>query len=251
MDTALTTLITALGAGSVLHSRIGPDHLAEVFTQFDTPQPVVFSDDAIAPADSCPQGLLVWLGEARKAGIDRVSFTLIHPTLPLAVPKVGKDFRRPLARARAAVIFEHGNVSRAVGVIDEEARLVVGRTAEVPYTPLHTVSVPEAASRLRRTVMAGLEMVEAMPGIPADLANLQWRDWQADMATAALSSELGTLLIDPNAAPLLLTALEIHEAFSSVLAPRSLQPAEFGALLAELHQAAAGVVTAVCRANIG
>lgn len=248
MDTALATLLTSLTVDAALAGRLSPDDCAQVLLDAGMPVPLVL-EDAVYDSDP-PTGLLLLLPALRARGVDRLRLALLHPTFPSAVPRVEKSARRTLARATAVAVTESSGVSDAVLVLDGEANLRVLACARVPYAPLDVRSVPEAARTLRETVMEGLALVEALgDGVPAEMRNLQWRDWQADMSAAAPRAELTGLLARPEQAPLLHAALDIHHAMSPVLAPATVGPAEFGDMLARLHRAAAAVVTAVSRDN--
>ena len=71
----------------------------------------------------------------------------------------------------------------------------------------------------------------------------------AERSGDAPRAALSALLRRPEHAPVLHAALDIHHAMSPVLAPATVEPPEFGAVLARLHAAAAAVVTAVTRDN--
>lgn len=248
MDTALTTLLTTVALDAALAGRLSPDDCAQALLDSGFPVPLVL-EDAVYASDP-PTGLLLLLPALRAAGVDRLRLSLLHPTFPSPVPRVDRADRRTLARATAVAVSEVRGTAHAVLVLDGEANLRVLACAPVTYAPLDALSVPEAARTLREVVMEGLAVVEAVgDAAPAHLRNLQWRDWQADMSGDAPRAALSALLRRPEHAPVLHAALDIHHAMSPVLAPATVEPPEFGAVLARLHAAAAAVVTAVTRDN--
>ncbi|WP_349827884.1 hypothetical protein [Brevibacterium litoralis] len=262
MDTALATLLTSLAVTAHLDGRLGPDDLTHTFLEADLPVPLVL-DDPVFGTDA-PTGLLLAVPALRRAGVRRLRLALVHPTLPLRVPRVDREARRAISRSSAVAVAEvgaegasgvegtsgagDGGESVAVVVLDGEANLRIFPCARVRYATVDTVSVAESARTLREAVMAALSLVETHgQAVPEGIRNLQWRDWQADMSAEKARGELSTLLDDPAHAILLQTALDVHQAFSGVLAPASLQPPELGAALDRVHKAAAGVITAVSR----
>lgn len=248
MDTALATLLTSLALTAHLGGRLGPDALAQTFLDAELPVPLVLEDEVFDA--EAPTGLLLAAPALRAAGVDRVRLALVHPTLPLRVPRVEKEARRAIARSSAVAVAEVRHESRAVLVLDAEANIRILPCARVPYATVDTVSVPEAARALRESVMAALSIVETLDAqVPESIRNLQWRDWQADMSDGAARGELTGLLASPEHAIVLHAALDIHHAFSPVLAPASLQPPELGSALDRVHKAAAAVITAVSRDN--
>lgn len=225
-----------------------PDAVVDSYTSAGSAVPLIV-DDPVFSAD-LPEGLLLWAAQLRRAGIDSAYTVLVHPTLPHRVPRIDREHRGLLSRVSNVTVLEAQGVSRALVVLNAEGTARVIPTAAVPSTPLGTVSASEAVRALRECTMEGLALVERLGDeLPEDLRQAPWRDWQADMALGRLAENIGFLLPEPRWAASLVTACEIHSLLAPILAPQTLQPPEFGALLARLHAAAAAVVWSVTRAR--
>ncbi|MFB9777038.1 hypothetical protein [Brevibacterium otitidis] len=246
LDATLPSLLFALSASAWLAGRVSPDACAEAFLTSEHPVPLLIEDAAIDPAAEVPAGMLLALPRLRAAGIDQVRCVLIHPSLPVAVPKVDRAHRRLLAQAQSVAIAESGGRARALIVIDAEAGMRFVPCVAVSAAGLGAVSSSEASRQLRQTTMAALSVVESLSDVPAGVGSWQWRDWQAELTGPQAAAEaLARFVPDPAAAQQLVTALEIHESMRSVLVPAVVQPPELGAALAAVHAAAVEVVAAI------
>jgi hypothetical protein len=250
VETVLATLLTTLSVNALLDGRTSPDSVVETFLADEAPVPFVV-EDALGGG---PAGLLLWVGQARRSGIAALRFVPVHPSLPYTVPAVDPAHARVIAAARAVAVA-HGpgdfggyGPARAVLVLGADAEVRVLDCARVPFAGLGVVTAAEACRRLRETVMAGLRIVESTPGIPEAIANAAWRDWQADMSSS-IRDGIAALLPAPRYAGAVHAALDIHESMSPILAPLSIAPAQVGALLSQLHRAAADVLTTVPQAT--
>ena len=233
---------------SLLSQRRSPDTIVDAYASASTPVPLIV-DDPVFGSDT-PQGLLLWAAQLRREGIDSAHTVFIHPTLPHRVPRTDREHRRLLARVSSVTVLEQAGVSRAIVVLNADGAAQVIPTAAVSSAPLGTVSAAEAVRELRECTMEGLALVERLGDeLPENLRQAPWRDWQADMALGRLADNIGDLLPEPRWAASLVTACEIHSLLSPVWAPHTMQPPEFGALLARLHAAAAAVVWSVTRAQ--
>ncbi|MCT1691461.1 hypothetical protein M3B11_10960 [Brevibacterium sp. p3-SID960] len=246
LDATLPSLLFALTASAWLVGRASPDDCAEAFLTSGHPVPLLIADDALDPGAEVPAGMLLTLPRLRAAGIDRVRCVLIHPSLPITVPKVDRAHRRLLAGAQSVAVAEAGGQARAVIVINAEAAMRVVPCAPVRAAGLGAVSAAEASRQLRQATMEALATVESLPEVPAEIGGWQWRDWQAELTGPPTAAEaVAAFVPDPADAQQLITALEIHEAMRSVLVPAAVQPPRLGAALAGVHAAAVDAVTAV------
>lgn len=246
LDATLPSLLFALTASAWLAGRASPDDCAEAYLTSGHPVPLLMADDALDPAAEVPAGMLLTLPRLRAAGIDRIRCVLIHPSLPITVPKVDRAHRRLLAGAHSVAVAEAGGQARALIVIDAEAAMRFIPCAPVRSAGLGAVSAAEASRELRQATMEALATVEALPEVPAGIGDWQWRDWQAELTGPPAAAEaVAAFLPDPADAQQLITALEIHVAMRSVLVPAAVQPPQLGAALARVHAAAVEVVTAV------
>lgn len=247
METVLGTLLTTLTANALLARTVGPDTVVQTWEDAGMPVPFVLHD----ALGGEPEGLLLWVARARRAGVAALRFVPVHPTLPYTVPKVDPADHRAIAGARAVAVAHLAGAgsfgpARAVVLLGPEADVRVVDCARVAFAPLGVTSPGEAVRALRETVMSGLSLVEGQGpdvDIPSAVSQAAWRDWQADMSKPGLRDELAPYVADPRYAGPLHAALEIHELMSPILAPQTVGPPEVGALLGRLHRAAADVLS--------
>lgn len=238
-----------------LAGRCSPDDVVHAFESLRAPVPLVVASPW--EDEDLPTGLLLWERTLRSRGVERTRLELIHPALPLRVPRMERTARRAVAGAPALGVLESSAGAQAVCALSADGALTAVPCAEVVFSTVDEESAAEAARHLREVVMAGLDLVESSAsGAGADAGEelrgglVPMRDWQAELAGADDSpahEAFAALLPDPQTAHALLTALDIHARFLSVPAPRAVEPAEYGAMLADLHTAAARFAAALSR----
>ncbi|MGO1398062.1 MAG: hypothetical protein ACTHVY_01530 [Brevibacterium yomogidense] len=265
--TPLLPVLFATAVTARLAERTVPDDVSEAFVSAGLPVPLVVSDTVFAPpagsGAEVPAGLLLWAAGLRRAGAVRVRAEPVHPSLPLRVPRLDRDGRRATARASArtralCVVEDADGAALAVAAVGLEGDVVVVPCAPSVFTTVDHTTPAEASRRLRESVMHALAAVEAHGQSFTDadsepLADLPWRDWQADLSgdhDDTQHAALALLTGDHDAARSLHTALHVHGSLSSLAVPAQTGGPVVGPALAEVHSAAARVITALTRLRI-
>lgn len=262
--TPLLPVLFATAVTARLADRAAPDTVSEAFIGAGLPVPLIVSDTVFAPpagtGAEVPAGLLLWVPGLRRAGAVRVRAEPVHPSLPLRVPRMDRDGRRATARASArtralCVVEDADGTALAVVAIGLEGDVTVVPCSPSVYAPVDHTTPAEASRRLRESVMHALAAVEAhSPEQPEQsddsLADLPWRDWQADLSGShdgTRYAALASLTGDHDAARSLHIALHVHGSLSSLAVPAQTGGPVIGPALADVHSAAARVITALTR----
>lgn len=258
--TPLLPVLFATAVTARLAERAVPDDVSEAFISAGLPVPLVVSDTVFAPpagpGAEVPAGLLLWAAGLRRAGAVRVRAEPVHPSLPLRAPRLDRDGRRATARASArtralCVVEDAAGTALAVVAVGLEADVAVVPCAPSMFAPVDHTTSAEASRRLRESVMHALAAVEAHTDeSTAPVADLPWRDWQADLSAEHDDTQhtaLALLTGDHEAARSLHTALHVHGSLSSLAVPAQTGGPVVGPALAEVHSAAARVITALTR----
>ena len=257
--TPLLPVLFATAVTARLADRAAPDTVPEVFIAAGLPVPLIVSDTVFAPpagtGAEVPAGLLLWVPGLRRAGAVRVRAEPVHPSLPLRVPRMDRDGRRATARASArtralCVVEDAEGAALAVVAIGWEGDATVVPCSPSVYSPVDHTTPAEASRRLRESVMHALAAVEAHADDLSSLADLPWRDWQADLSGShddTRYTALASLTGDHDAARSLHIALHVHGSLSSLAVPAETGGPVVGPALAEVHSAAARVITALTR----
>lgn len=257
--TPLLPVLFATAVTARLADRAAPDTVPEAFIAAGLPVPLIVSDTVFAPpagtGAEVPAGLLLWVPGLRRAGAVRVRAEPVHPSLPLRVPRMDRDGRRATARASArtralCVVEDAEGAALAVVAIGWEGDATVVPCSPSVYSPVDHTTPAEASRRLRESVMHALAAVEAHAADLSSLADLPWRDWQADLSGShddTRYTALASLTGDHDAARSLHIALHVHGSLSSLAVPAETGGPVVGPALAEVHSAAARVITALTR----
>ncbi|GAA4507289.1 hypothetical protein [Brevibacterium yomogidense] len=266
--TPLLPVLFATAVTARLADRAAPDTVPEAFIAAGLPVPLIVSDTVFAPpagtGAEVPAGLLLWVPGLRRAGAVRVRAEPVHPSLPLRVPRMDRGGRRATARAsartRALCVVEDADAAAlAVVAIGLEGDATVVPCSPSVYSPVDHTTPAEASRRLRESVMHALAAVESHSGDPSSdepagpessLADLPWRDWQADLSGShddTRYTALASLTGDHDAARSLHIALHVHGSLSSLAVPAETGGPIIGPALADVHSAAARVITALTR----
>lgn len=265
--TPLLPVLFATAVTARLAERAAPDDVSEAFVSAGLPVPLVVTDTVFAPpagpGAEVPVGLLLWAAGLRRAGAVRVRAEPVHPSLPLRVPRLDRDGRRATARASArtralCVVEDAAGTALAVAAVGLEGDVSVVPCAPSVFAPVDHTTSAEASRRLRESVMHALAAVEAHVEAHTDestapVADLPWRDWQADLSAEHDDTQhtaLALLTGDHDAARSLHTALHVHGSLSSLAVPAQAGGPSVGPALAEVHSAAARVITALSRHRI-
>ena len=258
--TPLLPVLFATAVTARLADRAVPDAVSEAFVSAGLPVPLVVSDTVFAPPHGpgaeVPAGLLLWAAGLRRAGAVRVRAEPVHPSLPLRVPRLDREARRATARASArtralCVVEDSDGAALAVVAVGLEGDATVVPCAPSVFSPVDHTTPAEASRRLRETVMHALAAVEGHAEDPAaPVAELPWRDWQADLSAEHDDTQHAALALltgDHDAARSLHTALHVHGSLSSLAVPAQTGGPVIGPALGEVHSAAARVLTALTR----
>lgn len=266
--TPLLPVLFAVAVTARLSGRCAPDTVTEAFDGSGLPVPLIVEDGVFAPPQGTgaevPTGLLVWAAGLRRAGAARVRVEPVHPSLPLRVPRLDRDGRRATARAAATtralcVVEDADGIALAVVALGLEGDAVVVPCAPSPYAPVDHVSPAESSRRLRESVMHALAAVEATGGgesgggeVAPLVDELPWRDWQADLSALhddTRHTALASLTGDHDAARSLHIALHVHGSLSALAVPAGTGGPAVGPALADVHGAAARVLTSLTRVS--
>ena len=239
MDPTTDSLLLTLAINHRLRSTLPPDEVSAAFLDDDRDVPLIVSDEVFAtPA---PTGLLLFVAEAAAAGITHARLALHHPSLPHTTPPVDRAARTKVGRHSAPVVLHRGPEQAAVALVGAEADVEIIACRPTLFRPVTVGTSAEALRRLRLLVMEGLSLVESLE-VPQDWRQGPWRDWQEELSTTHPISRLIPTEADSRA---IYAALDIHHRMAGVLAPATVDPPQFGALLSQLHPAAADYITAV------
>ncbi len=239
MDSTLDSFLLTLALNHRLHATMAPDEVTAAFLDDGRDVPLIVADDVFDSGP--PTGLLLFAAEIAAHGITHARLALHHPSLPHTTPPVAKADRLRVGRHTAPIILHRGEHQVAVALLGAEENVEVIACADAVYRPVTVGTPAEALRRLRLLVMEGLSIVESVE-VPEAWRSGPWRDWQEELGTSHPISKLIPRSADGRA---IHAALDIHDRMRSVLAPATVAPPEFGALLARLHPAAADYIAAV------
>ncbi|RBP64653.1 hypothetical protein DFO66_10651 [Brevibacterium sanguinis] len=239
MDFTLDAFLLTLALNHRLRATMAPDEVSSAFLDDGRDVPLIVADDVFSSAP--PTGLLLFAAEIARHGVTHARLALHHPSLPHTTPPVAKEHRLRVGRHSAPVILHRGERQIAVVLLGAEENVEVIGCADAVYRPVTVGTPAEALRRLRLLVMEGLGIVETVE-VPEAWRSGPWRDWQEELSTSHPLSKLIPRSADGRA---IHAALDIHDRMRTVLAPATVAPPEFGALLSRLHPAAADYITAV------
>jgi hypothetical protein len=239
MDQTTDSLLLTLAMNHRLRSTLPPDEVTSAFLDDDRDVPLIVADEVFST--DVPTGLLLFAAVAAAAGITHARLALHHPSLPHTTPPVGKEARTKVGRHSAPIILHRGDEQAAIALIGAEANVEVIACRPTLFRPVTVGTAAEALRRLRLLVMEGLTLVETID-VPEEWRQGPWRDWQEELSLTHPISRLIPTEADSRA---IYAALDIHHRMASVLAPATVAPAQFGALLSQLHPAAANYIMAV------
>lgn len=239
MDFTIDSFMLALALNHRLHGSLAPDEVSAAYLDDGRDVPLIVADAVIG--SPVPTGLLLFAAEAAASGITHARLALQHPSLPHTTPPVAREDRVRVGRHSAVVVLQRGSETAGVMLPGAEAQVEVLPCTPSTYHPVTVHTPAEALRRLRILVMDGLGLVETID-VPADWRSGPWRDWQEELATTHPISRLIPRTADARA---IHAAIDIHVRMRSVLAPATVNPPEFGALLSRLHPAAADYISAV------
>ncbi|WP_309130212.1 hypothetical protein [Brevibacterium sp.] len=239
MDSTLDSFLLTLALNHRLRATMAPDEVSAAFLDDGRDVPLIVSDEVFGT--HAPTGLLLFAAEIAGQGVTHARLSLHHPSLPHTTPPVTKADRLRVGRHTAPVVLHRGEQQVAVVLLGAEENVEVIACADTVFRPVTVGTPAEALRRLRLLVMEGLGIVETTR-VPEAWRTGPWRDWQEELSTSHPISKLIPRSADGRA---IYAALDIHDRMRSVLAPATVAPPEFGALLARLHPAAADYITAV------
>ena len=239
MDLTTDSLLLTLALNHRLRSTLAPDEVTSAFLDDDRDVPLIVSDEVFG--SSVPTGLLLFAAVAAAAGITHARLALHHPSLPHTTPPVDRTARTQVGRHSAPVVLHRGDEQAAIALIGAEANVEILACQPTVFRPVTVGSAPEALRRLRLLVMEGLNLIETIE-VPEEWRQGPWRDWQEELSTLHPISRLIPTEADSRA---IYAALDIHQRMRTVLAPATISPPRFGALLSQLHPAAADYIMAV------